>query len=120
MTTPNPPAPDLDPIRLTQHCRAGGCAAKLRLSNLVEVLEALRPTAPAPASGPGPAGVLVSHDYSDDAAVVQLEGDPGRGLVLTTDVIAPLVDDPETFGAVAATNAISDVYAMGGTPLWAL
>jgi selenide,water dikinase len=115
MTT-SPPAPDLDPIRLTQHCRAGGCAAKLRLSNLVEVLEALRPTAPAS----GPAGVLVSNDYADDAAVVQLEGDPGRGLVLTTDVIAPLVDDPETFGAVAATNAISDVYAMGGAPLWAL
>jgi selenide,water dikinase len=64
--------------------------------------------------------VLVSHDFSDDAAVVQLPGDDRRALVLTTDVIAPIVDDPEAFGEIAATNAISDVYAMGGRPLWAL
>jgi len=64
--------------------------------------------------------VLVSNDFSDDAAVVQLPGDERRALVLTTDVIAPIVDDPETFGEIAATNAMSDVYAMGGRPLWAL
>jgi selenide, water dikinase len=69
-----------------------------------------------------PAGdgrVLVSTDFADDAAVVRLDG-AERALVLTADVIAPLVDDPETFGRIAATNSISDVYAMGGRPLYAL
>ena len=61
--------------------------------------------------------VLVSTDFADDAAVVRL-GD--RALVMTADVIAPLVDDPELFGRIAATNSISDVYAMGGRPLYAL
>lgn len=61
----------------------------------------------------------MSNDFSDDGAVVRV-GDDGRGLVLTADVIAPIVDDPEAFGAIAATNAISDVYAMGGRPLFAL
>lgn len=63
--------------------------------------------------------VLVSNDFADDGAVVRV-GDDGRGLVLTADVIAPIVDDPEAFGAIAATNSISDVYAMGGRPLFAL
>ncbi len=67
--------------------------------------------------------ILVGSDYADDAAVVRFA--PGaaadeRALVLTADVIAPLVDDAETFGAIAATNAASDVYAMGGRPLFAL
>jgi len=64
--------------------------------------------------------VIVSHDTSDDAAIVQLPGDDRRALVLTTDVIAPIVDDPEAFGEIAAVNAVSDVFAMGGRPLWAL
>ncbi len=64
--------------------------------------------------------MLVSNDYSDDAAVVRLSGDEHRALVLTADVIAPLVDDAELFGEIAATNSISDVYAMGGKPLYAL
>jgi selenide, water dikinase len=74
------------------------------------------------ASGPAPAGggVVVGNDFADDAAIVRLEGDDRRALVLTADVIAPLVDDPETFGEIAATNALSDVYAMGGRPLYAL
>jgi selenide,water dikinase len=63
--------------------------------------------------------VFVTHDFSDDAAVVRF-GDDERGLVLTADVIAPLVDDPEAFGEIAATNSISDVYAMGGRPRFAL
>ena len=63
--------------------------------------------------------MFVDHDHKDDAAVVA-GPTPGRGLVLTADVIAPLVDDPETFGAIAATNALSDVYAMGGEPRFAL
>jgi len=62
--------------------------------------------------------IVVDHAYSDDAAVVRVPG--GRDLVLTADVIAPLVDDPETFGAIAAANSLSDVWAMGGEPRFAL
>jgi selenide,water dikinase len=62
--------------------------------------------------------IIVDHEFSDDAAIVRLSGD--RHLVLTVDVIAPLVDDPATFGAIAAANALSDVWAMGGEPRFAL
>jgi selenide, water dikinase len=62
--------------------------------------------------------VLVDHEYSDDAAIVRAAA--GRDLVLTADVIAPLVDDPESFGAIAAANSLSDVWAMGGEPRFAL
>src|SRR5262249_52421345 len=62
--------------------------------------------------------ILVDHEFSDDAAVVHHAA--GRGLVLTADVIAPLVDDPASFGAIAATNSMSDVWAMGGEPRFAL
>lgn len=68
----------------------------------------------------GSDNVIVGNDFSDDAAVVRLAGDQSRYLVLTTDTIAPLVDEPEDFGSIAAANALSDVYAMGGTPLYAL
>lgn len=67
--------------------------------------------------------VIVGPELSDDAAVVRLptaDGTEGPRLVLTTDTIAPLVDEPEAFGAIAAANAMSDVWAMGGRPLWAL
>ena len=64
-------------------------------------------------------GVVVGTEFADDAAVVRFGAD-GRGLVLTTDVIAPIVDDPELFGEIAAVNALSDVYAMGGVPRFAL
>ena len=62
----------------------------------------------------------MSNDFSDDAAVVRLDASGERGLVMTADVIAPLVDDAEAFGEIAATNSISDVFAMGGQPLYAL
>ena len=62
--------------------------------------------------------VIVDHEYSDDAAIVRLA--TGRDLVLTADVIAPLVDDPDAFGAIAAANSLSDVWAMGGEPRFAL
>ncbi len=62
--------------------------------------------------------IVVDHGYSDDAAVVQTSA--GRDLVLTADVIAPLVDDPEAFGMIAAANSLSDVWAMGGEPRFAL
>src|SRR5687768_1891239 len=61
---------------------------------------------------------MVDHEFSDDAAIVRVAS--GRDLVLTADIIAPLVDDPETFGAIAAANALSDVWAMGGEPRFAL
>lgn len=61
---------------------------------------------------------MVDHEFSDDAAVVRVAAD--RYLVITADVIMPLVDDPETFGAIAAANALSDVWAMGGEPRFAL
>jgi selenide,water dikinase len=62
--------------------------------------------------------IIVDQRFSDDAAIVQTSA--GRDLVLTADVIAPLVDDPETFGAIAAANSLSDVWAMGGEPRFAL
>jgi selenide,water dikinase len=62
--------------------------------------------------------VVVDHAFSDDAAIVKTQ--TGRDLVLTADVIAPLVDDAETFGAIAAANSLSDVWAMGGEPRFAL
>jgi selenide,water dikinase len=62
--------------------------------------------------------IVVDHEYSDDAAVVKTQA--GRDLVLTADVIAPLVDDPDAFGAIAAANSLSDVWAMGGEPRFAL
>ncbi len=99
-------------IRLTQFARGGGCAAKLRLPDLVQVLGERE-------APPLPDSIVVDHAFRDDAAVVAGPR-PGYGLVLTADVIAPLVDDPATFGAIAATNAISDVYAMGGEPRFAL
>jgi selenide,water dikinase len=64
--------------------------------------------------------VIVGTEWSDDAAVVRLSGDDTRALILTTDTIAPLVDDATRFGRIAAANALSDVYAMGGRPLYAL
>ncbi len=62
--------------------------------------------------------IVVDHAFADDAAVVHHS--PGRALVMTADVIAPLVDDPESFGAIAAANSMSDVWAMGGEPRFAL
>ncbi|HEX2735502.1 MAG TPA: selenide, water dikinase SelD [Polyangiaceae bacterium] len=101
--------------RLTQFATAAGCAAKLRMSDLQRVIKE------DPASRPARHdAVLVGYELSDDAAVVKLPGDDTRGLVMTTDFISPLVDDAFTFGAIAATNALSDVYAMGGLPLYAL
>ena len=96
-------------IRLTEYARGGGCAAKLRLGQLSQALDKLVR---------GGAGVVVDHEFSDDAAVVHHTA--GRDLVLTADVIAPLVDDPHAFGAIDATNAMSDVWAMGGEPRFAL
>ncbi len=102
---------DEPPFRLTSLAHGGGCGCKLAPSLLRELL-----------SGPATAGpfeqLLVGTETGDDAAVYQL--DEETCLIATTDFFMPMVDDPFEFGRIAATNAISDVYAMGGRPLLAL
>ena len=97
-------------IRLTETVKAGGCAAKLSPAILDGVLAKLKQ--------PPNAKVLVGFDKADDAGVYLLT--PDIAIVQTVDFFTPVVDDPFTFGQVAATNALSDVYAMGGTPISAL
>jgi selenide,water dikinase len=97
-------------IRLTQHVKAGGCASKLAPGSLGRVLSAL------PAQNDP--NLLVGFDTSDDAGIYRIA--PDLALVQTVDFFTPLVDDPFTFGQIAATNALSDVYAMGGRPVSAL
>jgi selenide, water dikinase len=99
-----------DTIRLTATAKAAGCAAKLSPSILDNVLKRL-PVQSDP-------NVLVGFETSDDAAVYRVTDDVA--LVQTTDFFTPIVDDPEQFGQVAAANALSDVYAMGGRPASAL
>src|SRR6476660_6869416 len=98
-------------LRLTSFSHGAGCACKLGPRELTRVLELLGPTGK-------PEGVLVSEETGDDAAVYRLAD--GTGLVLTLDFFTPLVDDPGDWGRIAAANALSDVYAMGGTPRLAL
>jgi selenide, water dikinase len=97
-------------VRLTDLTPAGGCAAKYAAAGLRRLLEGLAPAADA--------NLLVGHATADDAAVYRLDDE--RALVFTLDFFPPLVDDPAEFGAIAATNALNDVYAMGGAPLLAL
>ncbi len=97
-------------MRLTQQVKAGGCASKLAPGSLRGVLDRL----PVP-SDPN---LLVGFDTSDDAGVYRIG--PDLALVQTIDFFTPMVDDPFTFGQIAAANALSDVYAMGGHPLTAL
>jgi selenide,water dikinase len=102
--------PAADTIRLTATVKAGGCASKLSPAVLDAVLRKLpRQNDP---------NVLVGFDHADDAGVYQIGG--GKALVQTVDFFTPMVDDPYTFGQIAATNALSDVYAMGGRPITAL
>jgi selenide,water dikinase len=96
--------------RLTEFSHGAGCACKLDPSALVGVLDRLTPNVHP--------DLLVDAKTGDDAAVYRIA--PDRALVLTTDFFTPLVDDPFTWGRLAATNAVSDVYAMGGRPLLAL
>ena len=96
-------------VRLTQYGRGGGCACKIPPGDLETLLAGLT-------GGPSRTGLLVGA--GDDAAGVELAGGPT--LVTTTDFFTPVVDDPYDFGRIAACNAFSDVYAMGGTPVVAL
>ena len=97
-------------MELTALARAGGCAAKYSAARLETLLAGL---VPADAED-----LLVGLDPADDAAVYRLDDE--RAIVFTVDFVPPVVDDPRAFGAIAATNALNDVFAMGGTPLLAL
>ena len=99
------------PPRLTSLAHGGGCGCKLAPGVLQQIIAGN-------AKGLVPPALLVGIETSDDAAVYQINDT--QAIVATTDFFMPVVDDPFDFGAIAATNAISDVYAMGGTPLFAL
>jgi selenide,water dikinase len=99
------------PLRLTSFSHGGGCGCKIAPGVLADILR----------QSPGgmlPPQLLVGIETSDDAAVYRLNDE--QALVATTDFFMPIVDDPFDFGRIAATNAISDVYAMGATPIMAL
>jgi selenide,water dikinase len=98
-------------MRLTALAHGGGCGCKLAPAVLQSILKDM------PAAAPF-ADLMVGTDTSDDAAVWRLND--SQALVATTDFFMPVVDDPFDFGRIAATNALSDVYAMGGTPILAL
>ena len=104
-------ASDPLPLRLTSFSHGGGCGCKIAPGVLQEILDRAAP-------GLLPAALLVGIETADDAAVYRLN--EHQAIVATTDFFMPIVDDPFDFGAIAATNAISDVYAMGATPLFAL
>jgi selenide,water dikinase len=98
-------------IRLTEFSHGGGCGCKIAPAVLSEILAAT------PIRGL-PKDLMVGTETADDAAVYRLNDT--QALIATTDFFTPIVDDPFDFGRIAATNAISDVYAMGGTPIMAL
>jgi selenide,water dikinase len=98
-------------IRLTAFSHGGGCGCKIAPGVLSEILRGARGL-------PVPKELLVGIETSDDAAVYRLNDQ--QALIATTDFFMPIVDDPYDFGRIAATNAISDVYAMGGSPIMAL
>jgi selenide,water dikinase len=120
-------------VRLTQYATGGGCACKIPPGELEEVVARML-AGPGPAaagrSGPGGTGpdpaladrraadLLIGLDHGDDAAVVRISD--GRAIVATADFFGPVVDDAYTFGRIAGTNALSDIYAVGGEPLVAL
>jgi selenide, water dikinase len=97
--------------RLTSLSHGGGCGCKIAPGVLSEILKGT-------AAMPMPKELLVGIETADDAAVYQLNDE--QALIATTDFFMPIVDDPHDFGRIAATNAISDVYAMGGRPILAL
>jgi selenide,water dikinase len=104
-------APGTPPLRLTSFSHGGGCGCKIAPGVLRDILARA-------GTGAMPPQLLVGIETSDDAAVYRIN--EHQAIVATTDFFMPIVDDPHDFGAIAATNAISDIYAMGGTPLFAL
>ena len=101
----------METIKLTQFSHGGGCGCKIAPAVLEEMLSGMPP-------GIVPAELLVGTDNADDAAVYRVNDH--QAVVATTDFFTPIVDDPYDFGRIAATNALSDVYAMGGEPIMAL
>ncbi len=111
INAPATAASEAEPIRLTSFSHGGGCGCKIAPGVLAAILKN--------SSGfPVPKELMVGIETADDAAVYRLNDE--QALIATTDFFMPIVDDPFDFGRIAATNAISDVYAMGGTPIMAL
>ncbi len=108
------PLPD-EPIRLTRFSHGGGCGCKISPAVLRDILSDTPFASHLAAAYPD---LLVGIEHGDDAAVYRLNDE--QAIVATTDFFMPIVDDPFEFGRIAATNALSDVYAMGGRPLFAL
>lgn len=102
---------EIKTLRLTEFSHGGGCGCKIAPGVLSEILKSAKGL-------PIPKELMVGIETSDDAAVYRLNDH--QALIATTDFFMPIVDDPFDFGRIAATNAISDVYAMGGTPIMAL
>ncbi len=102
--------PKKDEYRLTQYTHGLGCACKLRPQALEQILEAIPPSIDP--------GVIVGMDTADDAAVYRISED--CAVVQTVDFFTPIVDDPYMFGSISAANSLSDIYAMGARPLFAL
>jgi selenide,water dikinase len=102
------------PTRLTGYAHGGGCACKIPPGELESVVRGLAPSPSTPRTGE----LLVGLEDGDDAAAVTLRD--GLALIATTDFFTPVVDDPYDWGRIAAANALSDVYAMGGRPVVAL
>ena len=103
------------PVRLTQYSHGGGCGCKIAPGVLRDILADTPFASHVSAAYPD---LLVGIEHGDDAAVYKLNDT--QAIVATTDFFMPIVDDPYEFGRIAATNALSDVYAMGGRPLFAL
>lgn len=105
------PADSQEPVRLTQHSHGAGCGCKIAPAQLERILKSALGAFSEPR-------LLVGYGTRDDAAVYELSD--GRCIISTTDFFSPIVDDAFDFGRIAATNALSDVYAMGGRPLLAV
>lgn len=101
----------MERVKLTQYSHGAGCGCKISPALLESILHTARETQPHP-------NLLVGNDSKDDAAAYDLGN--GTSVLSTTDFFMPIVDDPFTFGRIAATNALSDIYAMGGSPLMAI
>ncbi len=104
--------------RLTQYAHGGGCACKIPPGELEQLVRGLAADAGAGLAGDAGPGLLVGPDGGDDAAVVAIGG--AGAIVTTADFFTPVVDDAYDWGRIAAANALSDVYAMGGRPIVAL
>lgn len=110
-------------VRLTQYAAGGGCACKVPPGELERVLGKVAGGRATSGDGAGIGDLLVGVENGDDGAAVRIDPAPdgtGRAVIMTADFFTPVVDDPYDWGRIAATNAMSDVYAMGGTPVVAV